>query len=74
MTTEKPRYACRLNPQLSANQIADYLTASSTRRKAIIVGAKFPKTSVVAQYDGARTGLTKFLGMAQDHSGTLLTR
>lgn len=47
---------------MSANQLAEYLTASSPRRKAIIVGAKFPKTVVVAQYDGARVGLSKFLG------------
>jgi len=61
MLDQKPRYTFRPNPQLSANQIADYLTASSTRRKAIIVGAKFPKTSIIAQYDGARTGITRFL-------------
>lgn len=43
--------------------MAEYLcsTTSSTRRKGIIVEAKFPKTSQVAQYDRAREGLVKFL-------------
>ena len=46
---------------MSANQIAEYLSASPTRRKRIIRDARFPKTSVVAQYDKAREGLVNFL-------------
>jgi hypothetical protein len=55
------KYTYRPNPQVSANQIAEYLGASSTRRKRIIQGARFPKLSVVAQYDKAREGLVNFL-------------
>lgn len=35
--------------------------ASSTRRKAIIRDARFPKKSVVAQYDSARDAIVEFL-------------
>jgi hypothetical protein len=55
------KYNYRPNPQVSANQIAEYLGATSTRRKRIIRDARFPKTSVVAQYDKAREGLVNFL-------------
>jgi hypothetical protein len=60
---EGPRYAYRATPQLSANQMAEYLgsSASSTRRTSIIREARFPKTSQVAQYDKAREGLVNFL-------------
>lgn len=59
VTDQKYRY--RANPQMSANQIAEYLGVSSTRRKRIIRDARFPKNSIVAQYDGAREGLVNFL-------------
>jgi hypothetical protein len=60
---EGPRYAYRAIPQLSANQMAEYLgsSTSSTRRTSIIREARFPKTSQVAQYDKAREGLVNFL-------------
>ena len=41
--------------------MADYVTASPTRRRSIIRDARFPKSSVVAQYDKAREGLVNFL-------------
>ena len=41
--------------------MAEYLGASSTRRTSIIREARFPKTSIVAQYDRARDALVKFL-------------
>jgi hypothetical protein len=41
--------------------MADYLLASATRRKSIIRAARFPSTSVVAQYDKAREGLIDFV-------------
>jgi hypothetical protein len=58
-----PRYTYRVTPQLSANQMAEYLgsSTSSTRRTSIIREARFPKTSQVAQYDKAREGLVNFL-------------
>ncbi len=41
--------------------MAEYLSATSTRRKAIIQASRFPKTATVALYDHAREGLVKFL-------------
>jgi hypothetical protein len=38
------------------------MSTSSTRRRTIIRDARFPKTSIVAQYDKAREGLVNFLG------------
>jgi hypothetical protein len=58
---DKPRYKFRLHPQVSAHQMAEYLSATSTRRKAIIQAARFPKTAAVALYDHARDGLVSFL-------------
>ncbi len=55
------KYGYRANPQVSANQIAEYLGASPTRRKRIIQEARFPKTSIVALYDKSREGLVNFL-------------
>jgi len=46
---------------MSASQIAEYLYATSTRRKRIIREARFPKNSVSALYNGARDGLVDFL-------------
>jgi hypothetical protein len=61
MADSGPHYRYRASPKLSANQIAEYLTASPPRRKTIIQSAKFPKTSVVAKYSKARDGLGEFL-------------
>lgn len=41
--------------------MAEYLTASPPRRKTIIQEARFPKVSVVAQYQKARESLVEFL-------------
>jgi hypothetical protein len=59
---EGPKYGYRASPQLSANQMAEYVgNISSTRRTTIIREARFPKTSQVAQYVKAREGLVNFL-------------
>jgi hypothetical protein len=50
--SSKRKYGYNPDPRLSANQLAEYLTATPTRRKSIIREAKFPKKSVVARYDG----------------------
>jgi hypothetical protein len=62
-TEVERRYNYRATPQLSANQMAEYLSpsTSSTRRTSIIREARFPKTSVVAQYGKGREGLVNFL-------------
>jgi hypothetical protein len=55
--TPKQKYNYNALPRLSANQISEYLTATPTRRKSIVQAAKFPKTAIVARYDGARESL-----------------
>src|ERR1700719_3875591 len=61
MGTAERKYGYRATPQLSANQVAEYLMATSSGRKRIIQSARFPKRSVVAQYGKAREGLVNFL-------------
>src|SRR5579883_709654 len=56
------KYGYRATPQISANQLAEYLLATPTGRRRIIQSARFPKRSVVAQYGKAREGLVNFLG------------
>ena len=57
----KPKYGYNPDPRLSANQLAEIINATPTRRKSIIIAAKFPKTVVVAKYREASTHLTSFL-------------
>jgi hypothetical protein len=59
--SEKQKYGYNAVPRLSANALSEYLTATSTRRKSIVRAAKFPKTAIVARYDAARDGITKYL-------------
>jgi hypothetical protein len=59
--SEKQKYGYNAVPRLSANTLSEYLTATSTRRKSIVQAAKFPKTAIVARYDAARDGITKYL-------------
>ncbi len=61
MSDPKPRYGYNAEPRLSANQLSDYLTATPPRRKTIIRDAKYPKTSVVARYSGAREAIGEYL-------------
>src|ERR1700680_3081759 len=59
-------------PRLSANQLAEYLTATPTRRKSIVQAAKFPKTAVIARYDAARDGIIKYLCDLARDTGILI--
>lgn len=61
MLDSQSNYTYRASPQLSANQIAEYLSATPGRRKSIIQEARFPKTSQRARYRGARDCLSAFL-------------
>lgn len=61
MEASKKKYGYNAEPRLSANQLAEYLNATPPRRKAIVRDAKYPKTSVVAQYDPAWKAITRFL-------------
>lgn len=55
------RYRLNADPRLSANQLAEYLEATATRRKSIVRDAKFPKAAVVTQLKEARTSIAKLL-------------
>lgn len=57
----KSKYSYNPNPRLSANQLAEILNASPTRRKSIIAAAKFPSTAIVAKYRDASSLLGAFL-------------
>jgi hypothetical protein len=61
MTAPSAKYRLNAKPRLSANQLADYLNASSIRRKRVIQDAKFPRTPIVARYKAARDGITDYL-------------
>lgn len=71
MAKSSPKYRYNPEPRLSANQLAEYLKASPTRRKGIIKDAKFPRTLIVAQYKGAREGIGKFICSPERDQGIL---
>ena len=77
MPNSSQRYSYRKNPQISASQMAEYVSASPTRQRAIRREAKYPKTSVVAQYAPARKGLVDFLDDASrslNHLASVINR
>jgi len=49
------------NPRLSANQVADYLSANATSRKRILCDAKYPPTMLLVRYDEARTAVVSHM-------------
>lgn len=57
----KKKYGYNPKPRLSANQLAEYLNATPTRRKGIIRDAKFPRQVVTARYDTAKEAVNKYL-------------
>lgn len=62
MATSEQKYRYRPNPQMSANQISEYLNSTPQGRTRLIRSARFPATSVVAQYGRARDSIVQFLG------------
>jgi hypothetical protein len=60
MVTASYTHGYRPNPRLSANQVADYLSASPTHRRRIISEAKYP-TIVPVRYEDARTAVARHL-------------
>jgi hypothetical protein len=56
-----PAYGLHREPRLSANQLAEYLGATPTRRATIVRDAKFPKTAQVALYRDARLAVARHL-------------
>jgi len=73
MAASAKKYRYNATPRLSANQLAEYLTAHADRRTGIIQAAKYPKTSVVARYDPACDAITNFL-CSNARSGTDLAK
>ena len=72
-----PAYGLHPEPRLSANQLAEYLGATPSRRTTIIREAKFPKTSQVALYREARLAVARFLCAGPDgpdHIGLAVAR
>jgi hypothetical protein len=53
----KPKYREVTDPAISANQLADYLTATPHGRKRIIQSARWQSTAVVARYKHARAAI-----------------
>jgi len=49
------------DPRLSANQVADYLSANATNRRRILSEAKYPPTMILVRYDDARTAVAAHL-------------
>ena len=57
----KPKYREITEPAISANQLAEYLTATPHGRKRIIQSARWQSTAVVARYKHARTAIAACL-------------
>lgn len=53
----KPKYKEIAEPAISANQLAEYLTATPHGRKRIIQSARWQSTAVVARYKHARNAI-----------------
>lgn len=49
------------DPRLSANQLAEYLTANALGRKRILQDAKFPPTVIVIRYEDAYPPIVNFM-------------
>ncbi len=72
-----PAHGLNREPRLSANQLAEYLTATPSRRTTIIREAKLPKTSQVALYRDARLAVARCLCAGPgdpDHVGLAISR
>ncbi|MFN3945346.1 MAG: hypothetical protein ACK4K7_10490 [Allosphingosinicella sp.] len=57
MPTSKPKYREAAHPQVSANQLAQYLLAGPSARKRIVQSARWQSTAVVARYRLAREAI-----------------
>jgi hypothetical protein len=60
------------NPRLSANQVADYLSANATNRRRILSDAKYPPTMILVRYEDARTAVATHLAKARNSKGILV--
>ena len=72
-----PAYGLNRDPRISANQLAEYLSAMPSRRTTIVREAKFPKTAQVALYRDARLAVARQLCAANggaDHIEVAIAR
>lgn len=62
MATDAPKRPTeRTKPRISVNKLAEYLTASPARRRAIVKEQKYPPTFRAIWYDAACTAIVQFL-------------
>lgn len=61
MAIAQPKYRFNPEPRISANQLAEYVLASPTRRQSILRNAKFSPTFLVIRYAAAREALCRYL-------------
>lgn len=69
----KPKYRLNCDPRISANQLAEYVLASPTRRQAILRNAKYAPTFLVIRYSAAREAICRYLTDDARPIGPLLT-
>ncbi len=61
METPEIKWRVRNSPQMSANQLADYMTSSERRRETIVRDAKYQSVVVVSYYRAADVAISRFL-------------
>jgi len=61
MAKAQPKYRFNPEPRISANQLAEYVLASPTRRQSILRNAKFSPTFLVIRYAAAKDAICRYL-------------
>lgn len=59
--SDQPKYRYNEEPRISANQLAEYVLASPTRRQSILRNAKFSPTFLVIRYSAAKDAICRYL-------------
>lgn len=72
-SSAKPKYRLNCDPRISANQLAEYVLASPTRRQAILRNAKYAPTFLVIRYSAARSAICRYLSDDARPIGPLIT-
>lgn len=71
MAQPKKKYRVHDSPRISANQLAEYLLVSPSRRQTILRNAKFAPTYLVVRYNAAKTAVADYLSNDARPSGIL---
>lgn len=69
----QPRYRVNQEPRISANQLAEYVLASPTRRQSILKNAKFSPTFLVIRYQSAKDAICRHLADDTRNLGPLIS-